>query len=200
MVLYNGVNPVFKRYTEAERQRLRHENGVADVKVVAFVGNLKSVKNVRSLPQIFNAVAQRMTQSLQFWIIGDGEERKALDAAFSSTSLHVRFWGHQSVEKMPELMNCMDVLVLPSKQEGLGLVLLEAISCGSNAVGSRVGGIPEVLGEKNTIPLGNDFTEKMALRIVHFLMHKEPQFISPDFSWEGTAKKEMEIYTSLFSN
>ena len=200
MVLYNGVNPVFKRYTEAERQRLRHENGVADIKVVAFVGNLKSVKNVRSLPQIFNAVAQRMSQPLQFWIIGDGEERKALDAAFSSTSLHVRFWGHQSTEKMPELMNCTDVLVLPSHNEGLPLVVAEAISCGANAVGSRVGGIPEVIGDENTIPLGDGFTEKMAQRIVHFLMHKEPQFISPDFSWSATAKKEMEIYTSVLSN
>lgn len=200
MVLYNGVNPIFKRYIDVERHNLREKYGVSGVRVVAFVGNLKSVKNVRSLPQIFNAVAQRMTQSLQFWIIGAGEERKALDAAFSSTSLNVRFWGHQPTEKMPELMNCMDVLVLPSHNEGLPLVVAEAISCGANALGSRVGGIPEVIGEKNTIPLGNDFTEKMAQRIVHFLMHEEPQFVSPDFSWSATAKKEIEIYTNLLSN
>lgn len=200
IVLYNGVNPIFKRYIDVERQSLREKNGVVGVRVIAFVGNLKPVKNVRSLPQIFKAVAQRMSQPIQFWIIGAGEERKALEVAFTSTSLNVRFWGHQPTEKMPELMNCMDVLVLPSHNEGLPLVLAEAISCGSNAVGSRVGGIPEVIGDENTIPLGDGFTEKMAQRIVHFLMHEEPQFISPDFSWEGTAKKEMEIYTSVLSN
>ena len=107
------------------------------------------------------------------WIIGAGEERKALEVAFTSTSLNVRFWGHQPTEKMPELMNCMDILVLPSHNEGLPLVLAEAISGGSNAVGSRVGGIPEVIGDENTIPLGDGFTEKMAQRIVHFLMHME---------------------------
>lgn len=200
IVLYNGVNPIFKRYIDVERQSLREKNGVVGVRVIAFVGNLKPVKNVRSLPQIFKAVAQRMSQPIQFWIIGAGEERKALEVAFTSTSLNVRFWGHQPTEKMPELMNCMDILVLPSHNEGLPLVLAEAISCGSNAVGSRVGGIPEVIGDENTIPLGDGFTEKMAQRIVHFLMHKEPQFISPYFSWSATAKKEMEIYTSVLSN
>ena len=96
-------------------------------------------------------------------------------------------------------MNCIDVLVLPSHNEGLPLVVAEAIKCGANAVGSHVGGIPEVIGENNTIPLGDDFTEKMAQRIVYFLTHRESQAISSDFSWIETAKKEMEIYTKLMS-
>ena len=199
MVLYNGVNPIFKRYTNAERQRLHQKNEVEGVKVVAFVGNLKPVKNVRSLPQIFNAVASSTNQAIQFWIIGAGDERKKLEVAFSTTTLDVKFWGHQPVEIMPELMNCMDVLILPSKQEGLGLVLLEAISCGANAVGSRVGGIPEVIGVENSIPFGDGFAENMAKRIVYFLTHRESQTISSDFSWIETAKKEMEIYTKLMS-
>ena len=197
MVLYNGVNPNFRRFSDTERQRLRKVHCLEHVKVVAFVGNLKPIKNVRSLPVIFNAVAQRTNQQIQFWIIGAGEERKQLEVAFSSTTLDVKFWGHQPVEKMPELMNCIDVLVLPSHNEGLPLVVAEAIKCGANAVGSHVGGIPEVIGENNTIPLGDDFTEKMAQRIVYFLTHRESQAISSDFSWIETAKKEMEIYTKL---
>ena len=196
-VLYNGVSPIFQRYDKTERQGLRAKHGVEGMKVIAFVGNLKPVKNVRSLPDIFQRVAEGYKGSMAFWIIGGGEERQALEQALSATSLNYRLWGHQPVEVMPELMQCMDVLVLPSKNEGLPLVLAEAISCGANAVGARVGGIPEVIGQENSVPHGDGFAEAMASRIIYYLMHNEPQAVDAAFNWHQTAKTEAAIYHQI---
>ena len=108
---------------------------------------------------------------LKFWIVGDGKLRAQLEAACSerllchceerSPSRHceercdvaIRFFGNQPSPAMPDIMNCIDVLVLPSLNEGLPLVCAEALSCGAAVVGSDVGGIAEVIGSDNVVPL-----------------------------------------------
>ena len=108
---------------------------------------------------------------LKFWIVGDGKLRAQLEAACSerllchceerSLSRHceersdvaIRFFGNQPSPAMPDIMNCIDVLVLPSLNEGLPLVCAEALSCGAAVVGSDVGGIAEVIGSDNVVPL-----------------------------------------------
>ena len=65
----------------------------------------------------------------------------------------ISFFGNQPSSVMPDIMNCIDVLVLPSLNEGLPLVCAEALSCGAAVVGSDVGGIAEVIGSDNVVPL-----------------------------------------------
>ena len=117
---------------------------------------------------------------LKFWIVGDGKLRTQLETACSerllcrceerspsrhseerSPSRHceersdvaIRFFGNQPSPAMPDIMNCIDVLVLPSLNEGLPLVCAEALSCGAAVVGSDVGGTAEVIGKDNVVPL-----------------------------------------------
>lgn len=85
-------------------------------------------------------------------------------------------------------------MVLPSLNEGLPLVTVEALACGANAVGSCVGGIPEVLGEDNVFSLGDMFTYNIADRIVYLLNNRIEQKLKPCFSWERTAELESKIY------
>ena len=196
-ILYNGVSPIFRRFNEQERILLRREYNVEGKKVVAFVGNLKPVKNVVSLPTIFDSIVMKYHQPVEFWIVGAGEERSKIEALIADKLYHVKFWGYQKTELIPEIEQCVDVLLLPSNNEGLPLVLAEAISCGANAVGSNVGGIPEVLGEEDSFALDNNFVEKISSRIVYYLNNKIEQPLKPDFSWERTAQKEKEYYDNV---
>ena len=198
-ILYNGVDERFYKYSDEKRKQIREKYWVTGKKVVAFVGNLKPVKNAALLPDIFNNVSQKYNRDIVFWIIGEGEERKSIIQKLSDMSIKVKMWGYQTVEIMPELLQCVDVLVLPSQNEGLGMVLLEAIACGANAVGSDAGGIGEVVGKENAISLESGFLHAISDRIVYFLEHEEPQEYPTCCSWATTAKKENDIYNHILT-
>ena len=216
-VLYNGVSEDFVKFSSADCMAVRERYGLsAEDKVVAFVGNLHAVKNVLSLPAIFAEVAKRYDASLKFWIVGDGKLRTQLETACSeslvrhcedrSPSRHceersdvaIRFFGNQPSPAMPDIMNCIDVLVLPSLNEGLPLVCAEALSCGASVVGSDVGGVAEVIGKDNVVPHGDSFVTGMTDKIVSFLDGKSPSQTLPSaISWSLTAAQELAVLKSL---
>ena len=193
-VIYNGVSEDFVRYSDEVRAELRSAKGVGDgAKVVTFAGNLCQVKNVRVLAPVFRAVREAYEGEVQFWIIGDGKLRSAVEADVADASLEgVRFWGNLPSSDMPAMMNCTDVLVLPSLNEGLPLVCLEAINCGANAVGSAAGGIAEAVGAENAIPLGEGFVEGLSQKILQMLRHPENQSVPAEMSWEKASSIELD--------
>ena len=199
-VLYNGVSEDFRKFPQDEVTAVRSSYGLAQKdKVVAFTGNLSPVKNVLSLPGIFKEISAGYPGSLKFWIVGDGKQRGALEAAVEAAGLEVRFFGNMPSSDMPEIMNCIDVLVLPSLNEGLPLVCAEALRCGANVVGAESGGIPEVIGIDNVVPHGDGFEVKMAKRAVEMLSGKVEQAIPGELDWNRTALQEKRILESFLS-
>lgn len=199
-VLYNGVSEDFRKLPQDEVTAVRSSYGLAQKdKVVAFTGNLSPVKNVLSLPGIFKEISAGYPGSLKFWIVGDGKQRGALEAAVEAAGLEVRFFGNMPSSDMPAIMNCIDVLVLPSLNEGLPLVCAEALRCGANVVGAEAGGIPEVIGIDNFVPHGDGFEVKMAKRAVEMLSGKVEQAIPDELDWNRTALQEKRILESFLS-
>lgn len=199
-VLYNGVSEDFKTYDGTTKKSIREKYGLRNEKVVAFVGNVIPVKNVSLLPEIYSEVKRKYCEKVSFWIIGDGSQRVLVEKGMKEKNVDCVFWGNMPLDEMPNMMNCIDVLVLPSKKESFGLVLVEAIACGANAVGSRVGGIPEVIGEENTFELKYGFVTNISDRIVYFLTNNFKQVVKNKFSWKETAIKEYDIYNQVCLN
>jgi glycosyltransferase involved in cell wall biosynthesis len=118
-------------------------------RIILFAGKLVEVKGLDVLLDAFallrvGAAADRLV------LVGDGplhhvlrERARALDIVD-----HVTFLGQLSQAEVARWMSAADVFVLPSRDEGLGLVLLEAMACGTPCVGTTVGGIPEALPER----------------------------------------------------
>ena len=197
-VLYNGRNKLFFRYSEEERKRLREIFGVFEsTKVVAFVGNLIGVKNPQLLAPVFSAVKQQFDNDIAFWVIGSGKMEDEVKKDCLQQGVHCIFWGGQPADEMPKFMNCIDVLVLPSRNEGLPLVVVEAIACGANVVGSDVGGTAEAIGNENVFLHGSSFINEISKRIVYMLNHKVEQKLDSAFEWENTAQKELSVYNEL---
>lgn len=195
-VLYNGIDKSrFCIINKTELEDFKGQMQFNDEAInIAFVGNLVSVKNVFSLPLMFYHV-QKEIQNVKFHIIGDGPLRNQLRDSFIQNNVQVTFHGNIPNELMPKVYNCLDLVVLPSFNEGLALVSAEAISCGCKFVGSRVGGIPEVVGTENTVVIDNDFPVNMARKVVSIIKDKEYRL--PDissFNWDTAALKEIEYY------
>lgn len=187
-VLYNGVSDDFMVLTPSERLAARMKYGLDEAdKVVAYVGSLSRVKNVMSLHPIFNKVRAAYPGSVRFLVAGDGKMRSAVEPALmADASIDVRMLGNIPSGDVPELMNCVDVLVLPSLNEGLGMVAAEAIACGADVVGSDVGGIPEIIGSAFSVPHGEGFEERFAGKVVECLRTPARQSLPPEISWERT--------------
>ena len=194
-VLHNGVSEFFRRYNGEDRAEFRRRHGLEDgVKVVAFAGSLVSVKNVDLLQPVFHQVRKGYNGQLEFWVIGDGKLRRQVEPALMGDStISVRMWGNVSSDQMPVIMNCVDVLVLPSQNEGLPLVCAEAIRCGAVAVGADVGGVAEVVGSDNVVPHGPGFVEDFAGKVTDALNGRIRQSLPDTIDWSRTALKELEF-------
>ena len=84
---------------------------------------------------------------LHLVIGGDGPLRGELEALAKSLKVSATFLGYVKDEDLPSLYRAADLFVLPTRAlEGFGLVAIEAMACGTPAMGTPVGAIPEVLG------------------------------------------------------
>lgn len=96
-------------------------------------------------------------RQVQFLLVGDGPSRGKLQDLAKKLEIeqHVIFTGFRS--DIPAILGLLDVFVMPSLREGLGLSIIEAMLAGKPIVASNVYGIPEVVLDQETgilIPLG----------------------------------------------
>ena len=199
LVAHNAPGPEFRRYNDEKRVALRVKEKVYDKRVVAFVGNLVPVKNLFTLPGIFKKI-EAENNNVAFWIVGDGMLRNPLEKKMEEGGIACRFWGNMQPECIPDIMNCIDVLILPSKNESFGMVLVEAISCGANVVGSNSGGIPEVIGNENSFKLDDCFEDNIANRTLYMLKSQVKQSVNPLFDWQKTAELESKLFLEILDN
>jgi N-acetyl-alpha-D-glucosaminyl L-malate synthase BshA len=112
------------------------------------VSNFRKVKNLPVILDVFCEVRRRVPSRLV--LIGDGPEREAVErrAAELGITGDVLFLGDQ--EYIGGILPEADVFLLPSEHESFGLAALEAMACGVPVVGSRIGGLPEVIVDGET--------------------------------------------------
>ncbi len=194
-VLLNGAGEQFCRYDDQRRKMLRERYGIGQEKrVVAFVGRFEPVKNVTLLPEIYAEIGRKSGEDLDFWAIGDGVQLDETRELMKMKGIKCRFTGKVPPEEIPDLLNCVDLLVLPSRLEGLPLVVIEALSCGAHVVATNVIGTAEAVGRDNAIDLGERFVDRFTDRAVQLLQGGIEQILPKEVSWSETAIKENAIY------
>jgi len=141
--------------------------GPPDVKVLMHISNFRPVKRVRDVVQTFARVRAELRSVLVF--VGDGPERPAAEELVAELGLSrdVRFLG--KVDAVADLLRCADLFLLPSESESFGLAALEAMACGVPVVGTKVGGLPEVVEPEAgaLVPVGD--VDQMAAQALAML-------------------------------
>jgi sugar transferase (PEP-CTERM/EpsH1 system associated) len=148
--ILNGVDTATFTPRPADKETIRAELGLeVDPLYIGTVGNLRPVKNQALLLQAMQQVCARYSHA-RVVIIGDGPLREPLGHLAETLGIdkQVHFLGARA--EIPELLNAMDIFVLPSLSEGLPMSVLEAMGCGLPVVATRVGGIPEVVVDGQT--------------------------------------------------
>ncbi len=144
-VIPNFVDPEI--YDRAKYPAVLLEAG-RDARVLMHVSNFRSVKRVRDVVRIFERVAREIACVLV--MVGDGPDRVEAEMEARSLGVEERVFFLGKLESVAPLLACADLFLLPSESESFGLSALEALASGVPVIGSRVGGLPEVVRDGET--------------------------------------------------
>ena len=113
-----------------------------------FVGNLIYAKGVDILLEAF-ALIEKEYSDVSLSYVGEGEEKQKLLNRAKDLGIEkkVIFFGRLEYQAIPVMMHYSDILILPSREEGVGRVILEAMAMRLPVVASNVGGIPLVIDD-----------------------------------------------------
>lgn len=193
IVIPNGIDKIISDPTKIQTR---------NKKIVGFVGNLIDIKRAQSFPTIIKRISHLYQDSIEFYIVGEGNLKEWIQSELQG--FPVRFFGYVEHEKVLDLMREMDVMMLPSKNEGWPCVVLEAHSCGTPVVGSANGGIPEAIGDSRLIVKeGIDFEERFARSVLDVLENRiivnsiELQTRATEYIWTSLQKRSVELYEQL---
>lgn len=140
-VVYNGIDvDRIKKLAEPPAEETDDEPGP----VVCYLGRLVPEKGVRTLIDAFTRLTKH-APTASLWIIGDGPDRRRLEKAAAGLNGKIKFWGEKT-NPYPLIVKA-DVFCLPAYAAGFELTLPEAMALGRPIVTTRVGGIPEVVGD-----------------------------------------------------
>jgi len=127
----------------------RHALGIPDDALV--VGCVGRVTGQKALDVAMAAMGHLRDTAATLSIVGDGEERGSLEARARTLGITDRVRWHGARTNAHELMTAFDVFLLSSRWEGTPIVLLEAMAAGVPVVATRVGGVPDVVSEREAM-------------------------------------------------
>lgn len=138
LVIPNAISP-----SSPATEALNGQSPHAPSDYLLFVGSLIKRKGVDILLQALRRVRDNH-RPLTLYLAGDGPERPALEAQAREFGIDglLRFLGRQPPEEVAKLMAHCRLLILPSRAEGMPLVVLEAMSQGKAVIATAVDGTP----------------------------------------------------------
>lgn len=169
-IIPNGIEP--NESKDLSRNDMRKDLKIDEVeKIILFVGTLKNVKGIKYLIKAINIVKEKGLKT-KLLLIGDGEQKKELEKLSDKLNLkeNVNFIGRVNNKEIYKYMVASDIFVLPSLSEGLPVVILEAMASGLPIIATKVGGVPEILKDKeNGFLVDPKNSEQIAEKIIHLI-------------------------------
>lgn len=204
----NGVD--VSLFQKQDMHQLKTSLGLADSFVIGYVGRLLQMKGIDTL---IEAIAM-LDFPFKLLIVGQGEDKPIFRdlAAEHQISEKIVWVDVVPPEEVPDYLNCMDTLVLPSRTtadwvEFFGRVLIEGMACEVPVIGSNSGEIPQVIGEAGLVfPEGD--AAALAEKIKQIAsdptlcetLQKRGLTRVQNFTWETIAQRTYEVYQQLLAN
>jgi glycosyltransferase involved in cell wall biosynthesis len=201
-VVNNGIDT--KNFGDlSARVMIRKDLGINDVFVVGIIARLSDVKGHLYLIRAMQKVLKNFP-TVKLLIIGEGKMKNALIKETEVLGIKGNVLFIPKANNTRDLLAAMDIFVMPSLQEGLGLALMEAMAQGIAVVGSAVGGIKTLIQDKvNGLLVAPADASALAQAIVTLFNDSElrrvlgiraREFISVNFSKEEMVDKTEIVY------
>lgn len=166
---------------------------------IAYVGGLEWVKGADRLPEVFRRVHEARPDVI-FEVVGSGTLKAEMERKLGG--LPVTFHGHLGRQQVAAVMSRTDVLLVPSRSEGWGCVVLEAHASGARTVATRVGGLVESVGDDRFLVPEYEGAQGLAERTI-WALAQDGEGIrerAQRFSWESLVVQEIAIYSKVIAS
>ena len=212
-VLVNGVDR--SSFFPVPREEARRQLGIPlTTPIVLLVAHLIERKGADIAINAMRTVVQTMPDA-KLYLIGAVQDYTGPEWMKRLYELPRELGIEQNVNFMGDIpghtdgllnlwYNAANVTVLPSRAEGMGLVLIESMACGTPAIGSRVGGIPDVITDgSNGLLVPPENPEALGAAIVEILSNEPLRerisetgigYVKREHDWDAIAVQTQEVY------
>lgn len=175
--------------------------------IIGYIGRFSEEKGtlnfVRAIPDVL-----KVQPDVSFLIGGDGKLRNQIEEYLINNNIEdkVELLGWIPHDELPEFLNKLKLIVLPSYTEGLPNIMLEAMACGTPVLATSVGSIPDLIkdGDTGFIMESNlpDHIANNISRVLHHddlknIVHSAEKLVRNDFGFETVVKKYSEIFRQI---
>lgn len=201
-VVANGIEPG-ALITRVEAQSYLAPQFVHTYPDTVWVGTVAELHPTKGLDILIEAFS-RLSPSAVLVIIGEGHDRHTLEARIEASGVADRIMLVGFVKDAAQYLSALDIFVLPSRSEAFGYSLLEAGLASLPCIASNVGGIPEIIKDKESgilVPPNDPSTLADAL---HLLLTNEPlrqtlgnalyERVTRVFSKEKMVRETLSLY------
>ena len=206
-LIHNGIDVDKFRVQGSEfRVDKKKKLGLGSGPVVGIVARLSDVKGHAYLIEAMKFVLEKIPQ-VQLLIVGDGKMKQGLVKLVRSLGIEKSVYFIPAVSDITQVFGAMDLFVMPSLQEGLGLSLMQAMAVGLPVIGSDVGGIKSLIkmGENGILVKAAD-SLILASAILDLLGDtaqakllgdRARDFIRQNFSLDKMIQETETVYSSI---
>lgn len=179
---------------------------------IGVIKNLRKIYGIEYLVKGFSDLIRETKKDVRLMIVGDGPERENLEKLCDELKIKTKviFTGNIDNSKIPDYINMMDIVCLPSLSESFGVAAVEACACGRPVVSTNVGGLKEIVVDDyngyTVDPKNSDLIkEKLQIiiededRIKKFSINAR-SLAEEKYNWIENAGTMKDLYEKIISN
>jgi glycosyltransferase involved in cell wall biosynthesis len=207
-VVANGVDPVFRPAPPDVQAECRHRYDLPE-SFILTLGTLQPRKNLGTLLRAYAELLSRNPDAPTIAVVGApgwGEADPQSDARALGIAERVRLLGYVPDEDLPALYSACSLFAYPSRYEGFGLPVLEALACGAPAIVADAASLPEIGGDA-VLPVGPDDAPGWATAMRALLQDDARRASMSDagmaraarYTWSRAARETADVYGHVLS-
>lgn len=198
-----GVNT--RLFSITDRAEAEAELGLSAAPKALFVGRLEKLKGLDNLLKAVSLIEADM----ELLVVGGDEysqgERNRLEKVAEELAISdkVKFYGSVKQDVLAKYYNAAKACIIPSYYESFGMVILEAMACGTPVISGRVGVAPDIIrpGINGCLIPGNQ-PEQLALCLKEWLYqkianHKAIRKIAEEYTWQSVSAQIESVYYGI---
>jgi glycosyltransferase involved in cell wall biosynthesis len=202
----NKVSIAKKHFLDLDKFKVKKQ--FAERKnTIGYIGSLHKIKGVLNFVHAIPKVLEKENE-IKFVICGDGVLFNEIKEFISENKLNgkVKLTGWIPHDELPDYLNELKLVVLPSYTEGLPNLMLEAMACGTPVLATPVGAIPDVINDGETgFIMENNSPECIAKNVIRALKHPNLDkivknarlLVEREYTYEAAVERYREILGNL---